>query len=163
MPSSPPKRPLPIVAPQPPFKRLLRAVQRHWNNSAGALFSRPVSASADSEPSDPAAKSRDKRRQPRIQLANTSVHVTDGCLFATAQIDNISPSGICLCKLPEQLYRSQVPLTVFSNDNPAIPVLHIEPRWETTDWAGKTIGAAILNTSDAWRLFFVRAAGQLEA
>jgi hypothetical protein len=151
-------------APEPALKRLLRAVQRRWAKSVtGPLFSRfntvPVKTGQTESPQAMA----DQRRQPRIYLTNTSVHVTDGCLFATARIGNISPSGICLCNLPEQLYRSAGRLTVFSSDDPGLPVLHIEPRWEQTGWSGKTIGAAILNASETWRLFFVHTASQIEA
>ena len=103
----------------------------------------------------------DKRQHPRVALRDTPVHVTDGCLFATAFLENISPTGLCLCNLPEQLYKNSGKLTVFSSDNPGLPVLQIEPRWQNTGWKGKTIGAAILNTSDAWRLFFVHTAGQV--
>ncbi len=98
--------------------------------------------------------SADQRRHPRIPLNDITVHVTDGCLFATASLGNISPAGICLCNLPEQLYNHAGELTVFSSDNPGLPVLHIAPRWQKTGWNGKTIGAAILNATDAWRLFF---------
>ena len=103
----------------------------------------------------------DQRQHPRVALRNTMVHVTDGCLFSTALLENISPTGLCLCNLPEQLYKNSGKLTVFSSDNPGLPVLQIEPRWQKTGWGGKTIGAVILNTSDAWRLFFVHTAGQV--
>ena len=103
----------------------------------------------------------DKRRHPRVTLHNIPVHVTDGCLFATAMLENISPDGICLRSLPEQLYINAGKLTVFSSNNPGLPVLQIEPRWQKSGWGGKTLGAVILNTTDAWRLFFVHTAGQL--
>ena len=104
--------------------------------------------------------SADQRRHPRIALNDITVHVTDGCLFATASLDNISSAGICLCNLPEQLYKNAGELTVFSSENPGLPVLHIAPRWQKTEWNGKTIGATILNATDAWRLFFVHTASQ---
>ncbi len=102
----------------------------------------------------------DQRQHPRVALRDTPVHVTDGCLFATCVLENISPTGLCLCNLPEQLYKNAGKLTVFSSDNPGLPVLQVEPRWQKTGWSGKTIGAVILNTTDAWRLFFVHTAGQ---
>jgi len=145
--------------PEPPLKRLLRAVQRHWLLSAGPLFSLATPRTAPGR-SMPTPLNADKRSQPRVHLQNTSVQVTDGCLCATAQIDNISPSGICLCNLPDQLYRSAGQLTVFSSDNPVLPVLHIEPRWEQKGRSGKSIGAAILNASETWRLFFIHAASR---
>ncbi|MGD9949746.1 MAG: PilZ domain-containing protein [Desulfobulbus sp.] len=116
------------------------------------VLSRNVSDNLPSEASD-------KRQSPRVTLRNTTVHVTDGCLYATAILENISLSGLCLCNLPEQLYKNAGKLTVFSSDNPGLPVLQIEPRWQNNGWRGKTIGAAILNTTDAWRLFFVHTAG----
>lgn len=145
----------------PPLKRLLQAVQRRWMLSAGPLFSltEPKTARWQSMSTPINA---DKRSQPRVHLKNTLVQVTDGCLCAIAQIDNISPSGICLCNLPDQLYRSAGQLTVFSSDNPGLPVLHIEPRWEHKGRTGKSIGAAILNASETWRLFFTHAASQTE-
>nr|WP_320009883.1 hypothetical protein [uncultured Desulfobulbus sp.] len=106
------------------------------------------------------AQASDQRQHPRVALRNTTVHVTDGCLFATALLENISPSGLCICNLPEQLYKNAGKLTVFSSDDPGLPVLQIEPRWQRTNWRGKTIGAVILNATDAWRLFFVHTAGQ---
>lgn len=102
----------------------------------------------------------DQRQHPRVALQNTTVYVTDGCLFATAMLENISQTGICLCNLPEQLYKNAGQLTVFSSDNPGLPVLQIEPRWQKIGWRGKTIGGTILNATDAWRLFFVHTAGQ---
>ena len=97
--------------------------------------------------------SADQRRHPRIPLNDITVHVTDGCLFATASLDHISPNGICL-------YNHTDELTVFSSDNPGLPVLHIAPRWQKTGWNGKTIGATVLNATDSWRLFFVHTASQ---
>lgn len=151
-------------AAKPTLKRLFRAVRRRWAASAaGTFFSLFNTVPLNTGQTESPQAMADKRRQPRIHLTNTSVYVTDGCLFATARIGNISPSGICLCNLPEQLYRSAGRLTVFSNDDPGLPVLHIEPRWEQTGWSGKTIGAAILNASETWRLFFVHTASQIEA
>ena len=161
MASRPEKNTLCPSATVPSLKRLLRAVQRRWILSAGPLFflAEPKTAR---EQSMSIPINADKRSQPRIHLKNTLVQVTDGCLCATAQIDNISPSGICLCNLPDQLYRSAGQLTVFSSDNPGLPVLHIEPRWEHMGRTGKSIGAAILNASETWRLFFIHAASQTE-
>jgi hypothetical protein len=150
-------------ASKPALKRLLRAAQRRWAASAaGIFFSRFNTVPMQTSQTKSSQTIADKRRQPRIHLTNTSVHVTDGCLFATARIGNISPAGICLCNLPDQLYRSAGRLTVFSSDDPGLPVLHIEPRWEQTGWSGKTIGAAILNASETWRLFFVHTASRIE-
>jgi len=109
---------------------------------------------------EPVLQASDQRQHPRVPLHNTTVHVTDGCLFATALLENISPSGLCICNIPEQLYKNAGKLTVFSSDNPGLPVLQIEPRWQKTSWRGKTIGAVIINATDAWRLFFVHTAGQ---
>lgn len=120
----------------------------------------PSRSPANNAIPDPASKTGDKRRHPRVALDNITVHVTDGCLFATAMLKDISPNGLCLCNLPEQLYDNAGKLTVFSSDNPGLPVLQIEPRWQQTGWGGKTIGAVILNATDAWRLFFVHTAGQ---
>ena len=106
------------------------------------------------------ASGAEQRRHPRVPLQDVTVHVTDGCLFATAILDNISPSGLCLNNLPEQLYNHNGALTVYSSNNPGLPVLQIQPRWQKSDWNGKTIGAAILNATDAWRLFFVHTASQ---
>lgn len=78
-------------------------------------------------------------------------------------MENISPGGLCLSNLPEQLYNHCGPLTVYSSNNPGLPVLHIQPRWQKSDWTGKTIGAAVLNATDAWRLFFVHTASRLSA
>lgn len=132
---------------------ILRAMTRHSGAAAPTV---PTIATQR-------ASSADQRCHPRIPLHDITVHVTDGCLFATAALDNISPTGLCLCKLPEQLYNHSGELTVFSSDNPGLPVLHIQPRWQQTTWNGKTIGAAILNATDAWRLFFVHTASQFSA
>ena len=104
----------------------------------------------------------DKRRHLRISVPYTKVHVTDGCLFATASIDNISLNGICLGNLPEQLYRSAEQLTVFSSDNPGIPILQIQPRWEKPGWNGKSIGATIINVSESWHFFFRQTTEQFQ-
>lgn len=142
------------TAPQP-LQKLLRTIRDLLSRST-------VPTAADDHPADSRPTGSDKRRYPRVNLAETRVQVTDGCLFATALIDNISLCGICLRNLPEQLYRSARQLTVYSSDNPGIPILHIQPQWQTTGWDGKTIGASILNNSETWRLFFVHTAGQLE-
>jgi hypothetical protein len=161
MASHPEQRLDPIPA-EPPMKRLLRAVRRRWLGGAGSRLPLNDQEKATGY-TDLSPSIQDKRRQPRIALKDTSVRVTDGCLCATARLDNISPNGICLSDLPEQLYRSAGRLTVFSSDNPGLPVLHIEPRWQQTGWGGKTIGAAILNVSETWQLFFVHAASRIEA
>ena len=164
MPSRPEKTTTRPATPEPLLRRLLRELQQRWLAAADspAVRTDPDRETTETGQSTPVPAAADNRRQPRVPLKNTSVHVTDGCLCTPALIDNISPSGICLCNLPEQLYRSASQLTVFSNDNPGLPVLHIEPRWQRTDWGGKTIGAVILNGSDSWRLFFVHAASQAE-
>lgn len=144
------------------LKRHLWTTPRRWVESADILFSRLSWHAPDADLSESLPTAVDKRHYPRIHIKNTSVHVTDGCLFATARIDNISSSGICLCNLPEQLYRHAGQLTVYSSDNPRLPVLHIEPRWQQTNWCGKTIGAAILNVSETWRLFLAEASSQSE-
>lgn len=145
------------------LQRLVQAVRRRRSLLAVTRFAR-LGAECNGDGSAGAAlPEEEKRRHPRIGLTATSVHVTDGCLCATADLANISPAGICLCKLPEQLYRSASRLTIYSSDNPGLPVLHIEPRWERTGWNGKTIGAAIVNAPRTWRLFFFRTARQLEA
>ena len=149
-------------SPKEPFQRLFRAIRRRLTQSTGPLFSRFTFTRKEDGKDDQCPTAADKRQNPRIHLADTTVHVTDGCLFATALIANISLCGICLCNLPEQLYRSARQLTVFSSDNPGIPILHIQPKWEGTGWNGKTIGATILNTSETWKLFFVHAAGRIE-
>lgn len=106
------------------------------------------------------AAGMEQRRQLRIPLQNVTVRVTDGCLSTTAVMDNISPGGVCLSNLPEQLYNHGGALTVYSSNNPGLPVLQIQPRWQSNGWNGKTIGAVILNTTDAWRLFFIHTASQ---
>ena len=101
----------------------------------------------------------DKRRHPRIRLNGATVHITDGCFCTSALIDNVSSRGICLCCVPEQLYRSAEYLTVFSTSNPAMPTLHLQPRWQRLGWKGKTIGAAILDAPETWQFFIGRATG----
>lgn len=145
------------------LKRLVQAVRRRRARSAVTQFACLGTDGNGGDQARAALSEAEKRRHPRIGLTDTSVHVTDGCLCATAHLANISPAGICLCNLPEQLYRSANRLTIFSSDNPGLPVLHIEPRWERTGWKGKTIGAAIVNAPRTWRLFFFRTASQLEA
>jgi hypothetical protein len=106
---------------------------------------------------------REQRQHPRISLVGVQVHVTDGCLFANALIDNISAGGLCLRNLPEQLYRGSGQLTVFSSDDPGFPVVQIEPRWESITWAGKTIGATVVNNPITWKCFFVHTAERVTA
>ena len=109
------------------------------------------------------ASGAEQRCHPRVPLQDVVVHVTDGCLFATAVMENISPGGLCLSNLPEQLYNHGGTLTVYSSNNPGLPVLQVQPRWQKNGWNGKSIGAAILNATDAWRLFFVHTASQYTA
>ncbi len=138
--------------------RQLGAQTRLFLRPASAVF--PSKIAPDNGKGQQPLQTLDKRQHPRVALRDTAVHVTDGCLFATAHLGNISPAGLCLCNLPEQLYKNSKKLTVFSSDNPGLPVLQVEPRWQKTGWNGKNIGAVILNTTDAWRLFFVHTAGQ---
>jgi hypothetical protein len=145
------------TSPDKPITWLFRTIRRLLTQSTSTL---PPHLTSNSRKGDQRLTTVDKRQNPRIHLADTKVHVTDGCLFATALIDNISLCGICLCNLPEQLYRSSRQLTVFSSDNPGLPTLHVQPQWEQTTWDGKTIGATILNTSETWRLFFVHNASR---
>jgi hypothetical protein len=144
------------------LKRLVRAVHRQRALFAGTFSPRCTPVLENDVHTGPASLEEEKRRHRRIGLTKTSVNVTDGCLCATALLANISPSGLCLCNLPEQLYRSASRLTIFSSDNPGLPVLHIEPRWEQTGWNGKTIGAVIINAPRAWGHFFLRTANRHE-
>ena len=148
------------VPDKPRIARLMRAVQQRWRQSTGLLHPR-TDRPADDALSASAPPSVDNRCHLRIPIKTTLVRVTDGCLCATAEIDNISLLGICLRNLPEPFYRDAESLTVFSSDNPGLPVLHIKPRWERTDWKGKTIGASIVNASESWHLFFLRTASQV--
>ena len=151
-------------ASEQPLKRLFRTIRRLLTQTTGGTFLPGFNSSRrDASKSGPHLTAADQRQNPRIHLAGTTVHVTDGCLFATALIENISLCGICLGNLPEQLYRSARQLTVFSSDNPGIPILHIQPKWENIGWDGKTIGATILNTSEAWRLFFAHTSSRMES
>lgn len=150
-------------AAEKPLKRLLHAVRRLLTPTGGTFAQRFASLCTNGSDGRQHLTTADQRKNPRIHLADTTVHVTDGCLFATALIDNISLYGICLCNLPEQLYRSPRQLTVFSSEKPGLPILHIEPKWEDTNWEGKTIGAAILNTSETWRLFFAHTAHRVDS
>jgi hypothetical protein len=144
-----------------PCKRLFRAITRRLAQSTITFFSLFGSVRNNARTNGLSLTAVDKRQHRRIQLVDTTVQVTDGCIAATARIDNISPQGICLRNLPEHLYLSAEQLTVFSSDNPGIPILHITPRWHTNNWNGKTIGAAIVNVSSTWRLFLAHAAEQL--
>lgn len=142
------------------LRQALRWVQGYWWSMINGST---VRVGVGNSPGPQRICQRDQRRHPRISLQGLSVHVTDGCLFATAVMENISPGGLCLSNLPEQLYNHCAPLTVYSSNNPGLPVLHIQPRWQKSDWTGKTIGAAVLNATDAWRLFFVHTASRLSA
>ena len=159
MPTPPEKRP--FRAPDSPLGGLIRAVCRWWQESA---FGFPVRSDRHTENGLPAHPPffPDKRRHLRIALSATTVRVTDGCMFATARMENISPDGLCLGNLPEQLFRSPGRLTVFSSDNPGLPILHVEPRWQRTGRGGKTMGATILNVTESWRVFFVHTASRMQ-
>jgi hypothetical protein len=117
--------------------RLLLLVQR-----ARTIMAPVARPSFSEDPAPPQNNQRfarnDQRQSPRIPLRDTPVHVTDGCLFATATMENISPTGLCLRN-----------------------ILQIAPRWQKTGLDGKTIGAVTLNATDTWRLFFVHNAGHL--
>ena len=143
-----------------PLNRLFRSLKRLLTQSLRTFSLCFPSVHRDNDRNSQPPSSADQRSNARIHLTDTTVQVTDGCLFATALIDNISLCGICLHHLPEQLYRSDRQLTVFSSDNPGIPILHIQPQWQDTGWDGKTIGATILNASETWRLFFVHSASR---
>lgn len=158
--TTPPEK-KPFCAPVAPLRGLARAVCRWWQESVfgfPAWSDRPT----DNGPPAPLPSSPDKRRHLRIALSATTVRVTDGCMFATARMENISPDGLCLGNLPEQLFRSPGRLTVFSSDNPGLPVLHVEPRWQRTGRGGKTMGATILNATESWRVFFVHTASRMQ-
>ncbi len=143
------------------LQKMRHLVERTRTILGPACAALPAKVVRDKDKGEQPPQASDKRQHPRVALRDTPVHVTDGCLFATALLENISPTGVCLCNLPEQLYKNSGKLTVFSSDNPGLPVLQIEPRWQKTGWNGKTIGAVILNATDAWRLFFVHTAGQV--
>ena len=145
---------------EPRIARVIRAMQRHWRQSTGLLHPRTDQPGHDKLATS-ASTPVDNRSHLRIPIKAALVRVTDGCLCAMAEIENISPVGICLRNLPEPFYRNAENLTVFSSDNPGLPVLHIKPRWERTDWGGKTIGATIVNASESWHLFFTRTASQV--
>ncbi len=146
-----------------PLKRMFRVIARRLESSSTIVFSLFGFVRNDEGKKSLSLTAADNRQHPRVPLVDTTVYVTDGCFAVTARIDNISPQGICLRNLPEQIYRNATQLTVFSSDNPCIPILHIAPRWQNINWSGKTMGAAILNGSYTWRLFFVDAAEQLKS
>ena len=143
----------------PVTRLMMTMIQRRWRQCTGLLLPW-VDRQTETVSSASAPPLADNRRHLRIPVKTTRVRVTDGCLVTTAEIDNISPAGICLSNMPEPLYRNAERLTVFSIDNPGLPVLHLRPCWERTDdWKGKTIGAMIVNTSASWHRFLTPAAG----
>lgn len=144
---APPNNPTSPSLPEPRLARLLRGLTKRW--TAASLPRDHVAATGDNSLS----RGAEQRREPRIPLRGTVVQVTDGCLAVAAKLENVSLHGLRLGHLPEQLYRHSGPLTVFSNDNPGLPVLQVVPRWQHTDWSGKTIGARILHDPPAWREF----------
>lgn len=95
----------------------------------------------------------DKRQHARINLSGTMVNVTDGCIFCTALVDNVSTVGICLSKLPESLYKKADSLTIFSSNNDRMPTIHVQPKWEKSRQHGKTLGAIIVDVSEEWTTF----------
>ncbi|WP_153306656.1 hypothetical protein [Desulfogranum japonicum] len=98
----------------------------------------------------------EKRAHERIPLPNTTINVTDGYIFCTALLDNISAYGVCLKNLPDTLYRNSENLTLFSQTGDELPVLHVRPQWERKEHSGKRIGARILNSSEKWLSFLNR-------
>lgn len=95
----------------------------------------------------------DKRQHARINLEDTTVNVSDGCIFCTALVENVSTVGICLSKLPEPLYKTAEALTIFSSSNDKMPTIRIEPRWVKKRQQGKTLGATIVDVSEEWTSF----------
>lgn len=104
----------------------------------------------------------DRRLNLRINMEHMPVYVTDGCFLTPAMITNISPSGICLCNLPEHIFWRTEHLFVYSSSNHTIPVLHVLPVWELITTEGKMIGAMILNTSKSWHIFYNNALENIE-
>lgn len=154
---NPSPRPIPSVRITCALQRLARWF---WRRALALTSNNDTTATDTGMPGQYRTRSAEQRCHPRVPLQDVTVQVTDGCLFATAVLENISPSGLCLNNLPEQLYNHGGALTVYSSNNPGLPVLQIQPRWQQSGWNGKTIGAAILNATDAWRLFFVHTASQ---
>ncbi|WP_028583334.1 hypothetical protein [Desulfogranum mediterraneum] len=114
---------------------------------------RRLRGSDNSPPSGGIAGQGDKRRSSRIAVSPLSVNVTDGCIFCVALLDNISSKGVCLKELPNRLYRDTEILTLFSHDQGQIPLLHVQPRWQSQGSNGKKIGASIINPGAAWESF----------
>lgn len=140
--------------PEPRLVRLLRGFTKRWRG-----VSLPLDRLVPADEKSPFRKA-EQRRETRIPLLGTVVQVTDGCLAAAARLEDVSLHGVRLGNLPEQLYRHSGPLTVFSNDNPGLPVLQVFPRWQHTNWSGKTIGARVLHDPPAWREFLGLVANQ---
>ncbi len=101
-------------------------------------------------------RNQEKRAHERIPLPDTTINVTDGYIFCTALLDNISAYGVCLKNLPDTLYKNSENLTLFSHAGGELPVLHVRPQWEQKDRSGKRIGARILNSSEKWLVFLNR-------
>jgi len=154
--------PIPAPSPRSPLAHLRRLVRMtslwrvHVTITILSLFRAPGDNNGNKGVGT--LMGREQRRHPRISLTGVPVHVTDGCLFANALIGNISASGLCLRNLPDQLYRGAGRLTVFSSDDPGMPVVQIEPRWQSITWGGKTIGAAVVDNPNTWKCYFVHTA-----
>ncbi len=100
---------------------------------------------------------QERRRGLRVHLLHAPVQVTDGCFFAPARLENISPSGVCLGNLPEQTCWRSGQLIVYSSTNPAMPVIQVEIVWEQSRQGDRIAGASILNMSRTWLMFFANA------
>lgn len=142
------------------LQRLLGALRLPWPQT-----SVPTGAEVPLRQTEDSAQAAfvDKRVEGRTQIPPVKVRVTDGCLSAAAVIDNISAQGLCLRNLPEQLFCDACRLTVFSSSDPAIPVIHIQPRWSRTDWSGKTMGAFILDTPETWHRYYSRSTARSDS
>ncbi|PIE55711.1 MAG: hypothetical protein CSA34_08035 [Desulfobulbus propionicus] len=96
---------------------------------------------------------QDLRRYKRVDVNSTSVNVTDGYIFCTGQLANISGVGACLKQLPCSLDREAERITVFINDAGFQPVLHLQPVWSEDSVSGKVLGGLIKNTPDNWKQY----------
>lgn len=160
-----PSQPLPSLRPAPALRqRLLRLINQGCRRiTMGLLVLLRTSAGHNGKQTERIQLAKEKRQSPRIYLTETPVHVTNGCLSAHALLDNISADGICLRNLSEQIFNDSVLLTVFSNDDPAMPVVQIEPRWAKIRWDGTIIGGAVIGSTHAWRCYFVHTAERFAA
>lgn len=97
-----------------------------------------------------------KREYPRLKIPDIQADVSDGKVFFSGSVKNLSRYGLAIGEVSRDLEQSADIYSVILDGPGTHFKLLVRPVWERDDGTTKTIGARIENSPWTWTEFIMR-------